>query len=48
MKKKYSKTILITLLYPLSIFGQNEFSQEQVLEDYTIFKEVFINGHPSL
>jgi len=48
MKAKFSETIFILLLFPLSIFGQNELSQEQVLEDYTIFKEILINGHPSL
>ena len=29
-------------------FGQNELSQEQVLKDYTIFKEIITTGHPSL
>ncbi|MEQ9310675.1 MAG: S41 family peptidase [Balneolaceae bacterium] len=45
--KKYS-IIPIILLLPLSIFGQKELSNAQVLEDYTIFKEILINGHPSL
>jgi len=48
MKAKSSVTIFISLLFPLSIFGQNQLSQAQVLEDYTIFKEILINGHPSL
>lgn len=47
MKTKYS-LILISLLFPLSIFGQNKLSSEQVLEDYTIFKEILTSGHPSL
>ncbi len=29
-------------------FGQNKLSQDQVLEDYTIFKEIITTGHPSL
>lgn len=45
--KQYS-IIPIILLLPLSIFGQKDLSNEQVLEDYTIFKEILINGHPSL
>lgn len=45
--KKYS-IISIILLLPLSIFGQKELSREQVLEDYTIFKEILTIGHPSL
>ncbi len=48
MKTKNSTTIFILLLFPFSFFGQNELSQEQVLEDYIIFKEILINGHPSL
>lgn len=40
--------ISITLLLPFSIFGQKELSNEQILEDYTIFKEVLTVGHPSL
>lgn len=45
--KKYS-IIPIILLLPLSIFGQKELSREQILEDYTIFKEILTIGHPSL
>lgn len=45
---KYSTAIFIFLLFPLSILGQNELAQEQVLEDYTIFKEIITTGHPSL
>jgi len=45
---KMQSIILITFLLPLSIFGQKGLSSEQVLEDYTIFKEILINGHPSL
>lgn len=39
---------VIILLLPLSIFGQVELSSEQVLEDYSIFKEILTIGHPSL
>lgn len=40
--------ILITFLLPLTVLGQNKLSQSQVLEDYTIFKEILTTGHPSL
>ena len=46
MKNRFSLKIL--LLFPLSFFGQNDLSQKQVLEDYTIFKEILLKGHPSL
>lgn len=45
--RRYS-IIPIILLLPLSIFGQKGLSREKVFEDYTIFKEILINGHPSL
>ncbi len=40
--------ITIILLLPLSVLGQKELSNEQILEDYTIFKEILTIGHPSL
>ena len=46
MKNRFS--LIILLLFPLYFFGQNDLSQKQVLEDYTIFKEILLNGHPSL
>lgn len=45
--KKYI-IILIIYFLPLSIFGQHELSQDQILEDYTLFKEILTNGHPGL
>lgn len=45
--KKHS-IITIILLLPLLIVGQKTLSSEQVLEDYTIFKEILTTGHPSL
>ncbi|MCK0135580.1 S41 family peptidase [Arenibacter sp. S6351L] len=46
MKTNYN--IIVLLLFSFCIFGQNELSPEQVLEDYTIFKEIITTGHPSL
>lgn len=45
---KTYRILTIILLLPLSIFGQKDLSNEQILEDYTIFKEILIGGHPSL
>lgn len=36
------------LFYPLLVFGQEELTKEQVIEDYTILKNVLIKGYPSL
>lgn len=47
MKVKPSIAFII-FIFPLSIFGQKELSREQVLEDYTIFKNILTTGHPSL
>ncbi len=44
---KIRSIITIILLLPLSVFGQKELSNEQILEDYTIFKEILTVGHPS-
>ena len=40
--------ISILLLLPFSILGQKKLSQDQVLEDYIIFKEIITTGYPSL
>lgn len=48
MKTKYGITILLIFGISLYAFGQNQLSQDQVLEDYTIFKEIITSGHPSL
>jgi len=46
MKTKFN--IIFLVLFPLSLFSQNELSREQVLEDYTILKNVLTKGYPSL
>lgn len=43
----YSALVMLLLL-PLSIFGQSSLTREQVLKDYSIFKEVLTTAHPSL
>ena len=48
MNIKYYIITFLSLSFPLSIFGQVGLSQDQVLEDYTIFKEILTSGHPSL
>ncbi|RUA27959.1 MAG: hypothetical protein DSY77_16785 [Bacteroidetes bacterium] len=48
MKTNCCITISIYLFFSLYAFGQNELSQNQVLEDYTIFREIITTGHPSL
>ncbi|MEQ9261749.1 MAG: S41 family peptidase [Owenweeksia sp.] len=48
MNTKYCITISILLLFSFYTFGQSELSQEQILEDYTIFKEIITTGHPGL
>lgn len=45
---KIRRTILFFLLFPISIFGQKELSKKQILEDYTIFKQILTKGHPSM
>ena len=46
MKTKFN--IIFLIFFPLSIFGQGELTEEQILEDFTIFKEILTIGHPSL
>lgn len=48
MSTKYCITMFISILFPLYALGQNQLSQDQVLEDYTVFKEIITTGHPSL
>ena len=47
MKTKFS-IIFIILFYPPLIFGQEKLTKEQVIEDYTILKNVLTKGYPSL
>lgn len=35
-------------MLPISFFGQNQLSKDQVVDDYTIFKKILTTGHPSL
>lgn len=42
------KTILFTIIFPFTIAAQTELSQEKIMEDYTIFKHILAEGHPSL
>lgn len=46
MKLTFRALLLVFLLPPLS-FGQTELTKEQVLEDYTILKNVLTSGHPN-
>ncbi|ALJ06057.1 hypothetical protein APS56_13355 [Pseudalgibacter alginicilyticus] len=48
MKVNYAFTTCILILFSFYSIGQNKLSQSQVLEDYTIFKEILTTGHPSL
>lgn len=45
MKLKFS---FLILLFPLVLVGQKKLTHEQILEDYTILKNVLTKGHPSL
>lgn len=38
----------LILLIPHLVFSQKQLTQEQILEDYTILKNVLTQGHPSL
>lgn len=40
--------ISLILLFPITVFGQKELTKEQILEDYTIIKNVLTKGHPAL
>ncbi len=40
--------VIFVLILPVIIFGQKGLSKEQLLEDYTILKNVLTKGHPSL
>ncbi len=45
---KIKSILFIITFFPLFLFGQVELTKEQVTEDYTILKNVLIQGHPSL
>lgn len=46
MKTKFN--ILLIILLPLSVFSQSSLTKEQVLEDFSILKNILTKGHPSL
>ncbi|MGB3149487.1 MAG: hypothetical protein WBB27_02400, partial [Maribacter sp.] len=45
---KLKLIVLTVFCVPLFFFGQNELTEEQVTEDYTILKNVLTKGYPSL
>ena len=47
MKSKI-KILFLTILLPLIALGQKRLTNEQVLEDYKILKNVLTKGHPNL
>ncbi|CAM1370029.1 S41 family peptidase [Tenacibaculum xiamenense] len=47
MRTKYHP-LFLALLLPYTVLSQIQLTQEQVLEDYTILKNVLVKGHPSL
>ena len=42
------KLLILTIILPLVLFAQTELTEKQIQEDFTIFKNVLINSHPSL
>lgn len=42
------KHLTIVILFPLIIMAQRQLTQNQILEDYTIFKNIITTGHPAL
>ncbi|MDC1162091.1 S41 family peptidase [Tenacibaculum sp.] len=46
MKTKFK--IIFLILLPISVFSQGKLSKEQVLEDYSILKNIMTKGYPSL
>ncbi|OEJ99906.1 S41 family peptidase [Roseivirga misakiensis] len=45
---KQRLNVLLILLLPVTVFGQKELTKEQILEDYTVLKNVLTKGHPNL
>ncbi len=43
-----SKLFLFSLIFPVIISAQTELTQDQVKEDYGIFKTIITTAHPSL
>ncbi|WP_162555884.1 S41 family peptidase [Reichenbachiella versicolor] len=41
-------SLLLALLFPYIVFGQNSLTKEQVTEDYQILKNILTKGYPSL
>ncbi|RIH65272.1 hypothetical protein D1164_11870 [Mariniphaga sediminis] len=42
------RSFVVAIVFPLSLLAQTKLSQEQIIEDYTIFKNILTTGHPSL
>lgn len=42
------KLIILSIFLPLILSAQTELTKKQIQEDFTIFKNVLINSHPSL
>ena len=42
------KILFIILFCPLIVFGQEELTKEEAIEDYTVLKNVLTKGYPSL
>ena len=42
------KLIILSIFLPLILSAQTELTEKQIQEDFTIFKNVLINSHPSL
>lgn len=43
-----SLAAILAFFVPISLISQNEINKRQVFEDYTLFKEVLLQAHPSL
>ena len=41
-------SLFLILVIPINVFSQKELTQDQVLEDYNIFKSTITTAHPSL
>lgn len=48
LKRKKLKISLLTIIFPFALIAQIPLSQEQIWEDFTIFKNVLTKSHPSL
>ncbi len=43
-----AKINILTIFFPFTLIAQIQLTQEQIQEDFTIFKNVLTNSHPSL